>query len=147
MKNLIIFAFSLFVSVLGNSQTVNSTIDQSRYHGKFLSMIKENSTDTLVAIYHQNGFHRMVKTLYLDGECQWARETSSDSEYLAVLKEIKDGLPNGMKLTPTKTVYESSVNEYYTDKWEYINKFGQECEVEVYFVDGLLNNLGYWIHK
>jgi len=146
MKKLVALVFTITLSIVGYSQT-KKVVDQSKYHGKFLSMIKEDKTDALLSIYHQKGFCRLVKTLYIDGECQWARETSNDDEFLDVLKEIKEGLPNGMTLTPSKSVYESLANEHYTDKWQYVNRFGQECEVVVYFVDGLLNNLGYWVYK
>jgi hypothetical protein len=160
MKNLITLIFVSLFSICGRSQNENVIIeavssiekdpiiaDQSYFHGKFLSLVKENKTSELLGIYHQKGFCRMVKILYINGECQWARETETDSSYLSVLSEIRNGLPKGLKLSPTSTLHESLLSEHVTDRWVYTNRFGQKCEIEVYFVNGLLNNLGYWIYK
>jgi hypothetical protein len=115
--------------------------------GQFLSLVQKGSTDKILNAYQQKDFKRFTKMTYVDGNWQNTVLATNDSICLSILNEIRVGLPKGIKTLPTSTEVETLIDDYVTDYWKYTNKQGKVCEVRVYFLNGQLRNLGYWIYE
>jgi hypothetical protein len=160
MKKLAILLILLVLAVKAFSQTeqhiaaaVSSlerevvTVDNLYLQGQFLSLVQKGSIDEILNAYQQKDFKRFTKMTYVDGKWQNTILAINDSICLSILNEIKIGLPKGIKTLPTNTEVETLIDDYVTDYWKYTNKQGKVCEVRVYFLNGQLRNLGYWIHE
>jgi hypothetical protein len=163
MKNIIASFFTILISVLSFSQTENQivesavssltlerevvTVNNLYLQGQFLSMLQKGSIDEILHAYQQKDFKRFTKMKYIGGPWQTTVLATHDSICLSILDEIKMGLPKGIKTLPTSTEIETLIDDYVTDYWKYTNKQGKVCEIRVYFLNGHLRNLGYWIYE
>jgi hypothetical protein len=110
-------------------------------------MLQKGSIDEILNAYQQKDFKRFTKMKYIGGTWQTTVLATNDSICLSILDEIKMGLPKGIKTLPTSTEIETLIDDYVTDYWKYTNKQGKVCEIRVYFLNGHLRNLGYWIYE
>jgi hypothetical protein len=123
------------------------TVDNLYLQGQFLNLVQKGSTDEILNAYQQKDFKRFTKMTYVDGKWQTTVLATSDSVCLSMLNEIRVGLPKGIHTLPTSTEVETLIDDYVTDYWKYTNSQGKICEVRVYFLNGQLRNLGYWIYE
>jgi hypothetical protein len=123
------------------------SVDNSYLQGQFIKMVQLQSYEELLKAYHEKDFKRFTKRIYIDGNWNETVTAESDSIFISILDELRTGFPKGMKITPTDTEIETDVDDYVTDYWSYTNKSGKKCEIRVYFLNGQLRNLGYWIYQ
>jgi hypothetical protein len=163
MKNIIASFFTILISVLSFSQTENQivesavssltlerevvTVNNLYLQGQFLSMLQKGSIDEILNVSHEKDFKRFTKRTYIDGKWVSTLLAENDSTFVSILEEIQMGLPKGIKTLPTSTETETLIDDYVTDYWKYTNKQGKLCEIRVYFLNGQLRNLGYWIYE
>jgi hypothetical protein len=163
MKNIISSFFTILISVLSFSQTENQivesavsslalereivTVNNLYLQGQFISMIQKGSTEEILNVSHEKDFKGFTKRTYVDGKWVSTLLAEEDSTFVSILEEIQMGLPKGIKTSPTDTEMETLIDDFVTDYWKYTNKQGKVCEVRVYFLNGQLRNLGYWIYE
>jgi hypothetical protein len=123
------------------------SVDNLYLQGQFVKIVQSQSYEELLKAYHEKDFKRFTKRIYIDGEWSETVTIESDSIFISILEEMRVGLPNGMASSPSDTEIESDIDDYVTDYWVYTNKSGKKCEIRVYFLNGQLRNLGYWIYQ